>query len=78
MTTVDIRKTAALTFGRQSTKRSEQLSETQVVLAGHSLRFFTTQDGHHRDERVLDELLDGLNALRHVGAAAPQLQYTGK
>lgn len=55
------------TFRCQSAERPQQLSKIQVVLARNCLRFLTTQHGHHRDKRVLDELLYGLDALGHVG-----------
>lgn len=54
-----------LTLGRQAAERPQQLGKTQVVFAGHSLGILTAQDGHHRHERVLDELLHGLHALSH-------------
>lgn len=62
-------KISVLTFGGESAERPQELGESQVVLASHSLRFFTAQDGHHRDKRVLDELLHRLKTLGHVGTS---------
>lgn len=60
----------ARTFRGQPAERPQQLGETQVVLAGHSLGVVAAQHGHHGHERVLDELLYRLSTPSHGGTRA--------
>lgn len=61
----------ARTFRGQAAERPQQLGETQVVFAGHSLGVVAAQHRHHGHKRVLDELLHGLGTPSHGGSRAP-------
>lgn len=63
----------ARTFRGQPAERPQQLGETQVVFAAHSLGVVAAQHRHHGHERVLDKLLHRLSTPSHDGTRARSL-----
>lgn len=56
-----------MNLSAESAEGPDELAEGQLVFPGEFLGLIATQGRHLRDERVLEELMYGEQALRHPG-----------